>query len=489
MDCKICKKNAKEKFKEFGYEILEDYINNSTPIYGIDDCGYEVMCTWCTIKNGGRPSRFHSSNPYTINNIQKFLVENNSDYTIKENQTYISNSSDLIFTCNYCGEFPSTLAKIQSGSGCPYCSGHAVKIGLNDIATTRNDLVKYFKNKTDANEYTQWSDKYCDFICPDCGLEKNMRISNLTHRGFTCGRCSDGVSMPNKFLANFLSEAGCYFELEKVFNGKKYKYDAYVILNDTEYTIEVHGMQHYEKFRYKNHKRTLEEEKANDKNKRNFSESLGNTHIEVDCRYSKFDFLKEQFISALGCIFDLSNIDWEKVYKKSERSLLLEACKIMKDSDNTMTAIEVGDKIGVSNVTAIKYLKTGTDLNLCNYDYDKIRKLACIKIGKKKSRKVYQFSSDGIFIREYPSVKVAKDDTGLSNISACCRNENKYMFIGGYLWSYTNDIDKVKERLCEIHKLNREYVNTRSRKVNQFSLDGDFVAQYISTSKAKEITK
>ena len=61
--------------------------------------------------------------------------------------------------------------------------------GVNDIATTNPDLIKYFKNKIEATKYTAGSDKVVDIICPECGYENRIRIGNLSRFGFSCNGC------------------------------------------------------------------------------------------------------------------------------------------------------------------------------------------------------------------------------------------------------------------------------------------------------------
>ena len=54
------------------------------------------------------------------------------------------------------------------------------------------------------------------------------------------------------------------------------------------------------------------------------------------------------------------------------------------------------------------------------------------------SKPVLQFTLDGQFIAEYPSVKEAQRQTGInnSNISQCCRGNKNYTQCGGFKWNY-----------------------------------------------------
>lgn len=58
---------------------------------------------------------------------------------------------------------------------------------------------------------------------------------------------------------------------------------------------------------------------------------------------------------------------------------------------------------------------------------------------KNKSKVILQYTLDGQFVAEYPSIKEASRQTGLDdgNISHCCRRKKKTL--GGYIWRYKNE--------------------------------------------------
>lgn len=55
-----------------------------------------------------------------------------------------------------------------------------------------------------------------------------------------------------------------------------------------------------------------------------------------------------------------------------------------------------------------------------------------------KGKAVNQFSIDGIFIAQYPSIREAERITGIDNgwISGCCREKYGCKTAGGYVWKY-----------------------------------------------------
>lgn len=60
---------------------------------------------------------------------------------------------------------------------------------------------------------------------------------------------------------------------------------------------------------------------------------------------------------------------------------------------------------------------------------------------EKVSKKVLQFTKQGEFVKEYPSIMEASRQTNInhSNISQCCRGNKNNSHAGGFLWKYKNE--------------------------------------------------
>ena len=56
-----------------------------------------------------------------------------------------------------------------------------------------------------------------------------------------------------------------------------------------------------------------------------------------------------------------------------------------------------------------------------------------------KGKPVNQFTVDGKFIAQYPTIREAERQTGIDNgwISACCKGKYGYKTAGGYVWKYS----------------------------------------------------
>ena len=104
--------------------------------------------------------------------------------------TYMNMNTYIKCRCLIDGyEWNSDPHKLLKKMSCPVCRNKAVMQGVNDVATTRPDLVKYFKNKEDAYKYTQGSEAIIDAVCPTCGTYKRIRVGNLSRHGLACNVC------------------------------------------------------------------------------------------------------------------------------------------------------------------------------------------------------------------------------------------------------------------------------------------------------------
>ena len=96
---------------------------------------------------------------------------------------------------------------------------------------------------------------------------------------------------------------------------------------------------------------------------------------------------------------------------------------------------------------------------------------------KKQSKKVYQYSLEGIFIKKYDSVSCASKNTGLSfqSISKCCLGNQKTS--GGYQWSYN-----YLENLSPVKAYSRVIKHKKGKSVNVYK-DGLLINTYVSVNE------
>lgn len=280
-----------------------------------------------------------------------------------------SNRKGYRYKCTkdgYIGEI--TERRLDRNNGCPVCSNKRVSKGINDIATTHPQLVKYFKNVEDSFKYSYGSDIKLNFKCPDCELEKEMNIWVLTKRGFSCNQCGDGISIPNKLMYSVLKELDINFSTE--FNtdwSKTYKYDFHFKLNDVNYIIEMDGHFHYVSTKFSRKESVLKTDKTKDE----LAKYNGFNVIRIDCNYDDngnvLEYLKTNIInSKLSNILNLDSIDWDKCFEMALKSKTSKVWELWDSGIHSPSII--GRELSLSDGTVRRYLKIGKSIGKCNYD-------------------------------------------------------------------------------------------------------------------------
>lgn len=277
------------------------------------------------------------------------------------------NKKESIITI-YINGYTETDGKTIKTSHLIYCKLGGVL--SKPIVDTHPELVKYFYNRSDADIYTFGSNKKVKMVCQFCGTVKEQSPNQLTNQGFSCSACSDGVSYPNKFIFNMLSQLHISFKnevncatpgFEWILN--RNRYDFYVEINDKKYFIEADGGWH----RYP-------EVKDRDNQKDILANAHGIDVIRIDCNYHitsmRHNIIKTNILnSELSNIFDLSNIDWQLCEKYSNTNLITTACEYWNKGLTSVS--QIASLMNMARNTITSYLKIGANMNLCNYTVEK----------------------------------------------------------------------------------------------------------------------
>lgn len=400
---------------------------------------------------------------------------------------YVNTKTKVEIICDVHGSFYQTPETHKCGGMCGYCAGQ--KTHINDsIGMKRSDLIKYFVNKDDAFKYSLHSNKriklkcpncefkksmtlndfekygfYCNECnsfekkypklmkylvdkedgklpknsgkkvkvkCPDCKFEKDMTIDKLSYRGFSCSICSDGISIPEKFIGNVLLNLKINFKTQYAPKWSENKrYDFYI--DDIKAIIETHGGQHYVQ---SNRGRSLQEEQENDKIKKDLASRNGiKKYIRIDCRESNFKWLKKNCVEELSSYFNLSNVDWCEIWDKCQNSLMKKICEVWNNKKESDTVATISNNLKLSIGTVSKYLKRGTLLKWCNYNSKKESQKGNRKGGISRGIETHQYTIECDFIRKYTSLSEAERQTKIkrSDIGDCCHGKRKTA--GGYI--------------------------------------------------------
>ena len=144
-------------------------------------------------------------------------------------------------------------------------------------------------------------------------------------------------------------------------------------------------------------------------------------------KYGKENFKVEQIDIAL----DQEELDYkESQYIKSHNTLVPNGYNL-----------DTGGKGGrnLSTVTCYKISENHADVSgELNPMFGKKRPEVGLKNKLTKGKAVNQFTIDGIFIAQYPTIREAERITGINNawISGCCKGKYGYKTAGGYVWEY-----------------------------------------------------
>ena len=350
-------------------EIIGKYINMKTLI----ECKCKLdgniwfARPYDLLKGHGCPKCCKSTKK-TNEDFLKMYNEKNYNSNIEILGEYITNDEDILVRCkidNY--TWNSTPHKLLSGYGCPVCKGKVVVKGINDIATFRPDLVKYYDDINDAYSSTLNSSKKYNMHCIYCGYQKTSTNHILSNYGFSCPICSDGISYPNKFsrafllqlpIKNFIPEYS-----PKWANGKKY--DNYFEYNGQAYILEMDGGFHYND--NKMNGQTKEESKLIDSIKDNLANEHNIKVIRVDSIKSNKEYISNNILSSvLSNIFDLSKIDWNKCEEYAISNIVKDVCEMYNNI--TKNTLDIANYFKISQTAVQTYLNKGTKLRWCNYN-------------------------------------------------------------------------------------------------------------------------
>lgn len=414
-------------------------------------------------------------------NLNQKIINDKINVIVKDTElrTYFDSKNHLIrskfyhLLCSKCNYLYWKEEIRVENSYCPCCINKVVVKGINDISTTHPELLVYFENIEDAYTHTYGSQDYIWVICPICKTRKYMQISHLTAKGIGCQNCSDGISYPEKFIANMLMQMNIDFIRQYSRKHAKWVgynfYDFY--LPSYNMIIEVHGMQHYKQ---SFSKIKLKDQIAIDNKKRNNAIKNGITYyIEIDARYSDMNYIKTSVLNnKLSEIINLKNIKWELCNEAGCNSIVKEVCEYWKNHD--LTPEEVGNHFKLDRCTVGSYLKKGTINGWCDYDSQasllQSLKNNAPKINYDKVKQVCEYWNTGFTIKELTE-KFHMSQPTITN----------YLKIGNKekLCNYS-----IKESKIRASKINKENL---SKKVNVYK-DGKYIMSEINARVLSEIS-
>lgn len=296
-------------------------------------------------------------------------------------------------------------SNITKGIGCGVCNGKICVEGVNDIATTNPDVVKYFKNKEESTKNLKGSRKYIDAICDICGEERKIMIVQLTRDGFSCGTCGLSGTYPNRFMSNVLTLLGVSFKKEYPpswaidENGIQRRYDFYI--PSKKLIIEMDGGWHYSDNNITG--QTVEESKRIDEWKDAVAKSNGLEVIRIDSSVSDMTYIREN-MSFVNFPYTVSDYVFKEADRMSRSNLLKEVCDVYNETNGGMSNNDIGRLFHVSRAKVLMLLKVGNDIGMCEYNPRKTID-RCLSMAQNANKRKIEIFKDGVSLGVYESAK------------------------------------------------------------------------------------
>lgn len=198
--------NTKTRFKCF----IHDFEFDAYPCNIIAGHG----CRKCAAERNGKARRKQH---------EQFVAEISAiNPNIEIIGKYADNKTKILVRCKIDRhEWEADPRKLLRGVGCGVCSNRIIVAGINDVATTHPEYVKYFKNPEDAKKYAAGSDAHIDAVCSDCGYTKRIQICNLIKFGFACNECYKQRHGQYRFPKGYWTEKTMQEYLDENYPGYK----------------------------------------------------------------------------------------------------------------------------------------------------------------------------------------------------------------------------------------------------------------------------
>ncbi len=245
--------------------------------------GYKYYINFNSMQNQIRikrqPGKFDVANPYSIENIEKWLLINKKPFSVIKEQEFKGSGSKLYFKCHICNKdeipFRMVFSDIMYGQGCPICENRQIgkynnfKYLYPDISEEWDYDLNYPLRPENMAPHTP---KKFWWICPDCG---NSYFSSLAKRNDineprNCPLCKKShLEMKLKY---WLDKYNIKYEPQKRFkecrNIFPLPFDFFLI--DHNILCEAQGQQHFFAVDIFGGEKTFESQKIRDQIKRDF---------------------------------------------------------------------------------------------------------------------------------------------------------------------------------------------------------------------------
>lgn len=421
--------------------------------------------------------------------------------------------------CNY--EWKTTIANRSNGFGCPVCGNKIVVAGVNDLCTTHPYLADEWDFEENGDflpqQATYGMGKKIGWICP---LGHKYKATIL-HRssGTNCPICNSGRQ------TSFAEQAVFYY-VKKLYPTAINRYkdifdngmEIDIFIPEIRYGIEYDGSFWHKEEGLEREKIKYDICKVNEIKLIRIKAYQKEYSIEKSYFADYTLFLKEDSIPELEKLiqtlyFRLSStiinpiMVWEDTIstidiEKDRHDIL----KYLSEQKNSF-ADEHPELLLEWHPTKNQDLKpnmfkSGSSFSAwwlcskCGYEwkttiYSRSKGGGCKKCSgmnhsgsnNKSARKIYQYTKEGIYIREWGAIIEASraENINPSNMAMCANGQRAVA--GGYRWSF-----EYFEKLPPIQKNYKSRKGQNGKQVIQIDLQGNVVNHFVSLYEAEEKT-
>lgn len=388
-------KNTLNPWEIGSYSNKKVWIYCQEKEYHNDYGGYQISCNHFT--QGGRCSYcakrnskgIHPKDSFAQWGINKFGVsfldkywdyEQNNKLNINPWKLSIHSNKYVYIMCqkhSYHGSYKTRINDFVSKDNqeiCGLCTRRRGKVHYFDsIGFLYHDVAKMIvederNNLTYMDTYSiapfTTKKKYY-YKCLNCGTysDKKLPVQALVKNNYSCS-CHDGISIPNKFMYNLLTQLKIDFKKEYmpgwIEGYEKLRYDFYI--PSLNLIIEMdggmgHGNDHT---KWSNPNR----DSFIDRMKDEYANNNGINVIRIDSTKSDLLYLKNNCTKQLNGVLNLNNLNWKNIWLKCQKSIIYDVVELY---NKNIQMKEISNILKLEQSTIINYLKRADYLGLCKY--------------------------------------------------------------------------------------------------------------------------
>lgn len=424
-------------------EVVERYMGSTTKIkHKCKIDGYQWSVTPASVLFGSGCPKCAKRAPIDHDTYVSLLRECNA--SIEVLGRYIDKMTPIRHRCIIDGhEWNVSPSCLLSGFGCPVCGkriiGNPPEYKNSIWASEHREYFSKYMTEEQMKSYMPNSCKKINVPCCDCGYTKNIRIADLLRYGFSCQKCGDGISYPNKFGRAFISQFNVnnviyeYAPEWLVVNGNQCFYDIYFEYNNKSYIIEMdgglgHGNRAFNCINSDTEGlfRDIEKDK------------LASLHdidvVRIDAKESNKEYIKSSIMNS--CLpnilcFQENDINWEECDRFATLKFVFIASDLWKSG---LSIYDISKSLQIHHDTTTRYLKRGNNLGICDYSKEESRKRA----GKQRSgakninaRKVICLKDKIVYDTLTDAAKT--NNLHITTIIKHCKKQQNFMYYDEWL--------------------------------------------------------